>query len=184
MATITQRDDLNDFRSRANLQLQDVVLCIVLLFCRSLAVYNMLYILQYDDMGNLTSTLCAIDAVSYRNYTDRQYKDEFCVRDLNKAFTGFSFNVGSVSSCQISHSTLQEHSRNNSQSECSAVVNYPHADQSHAVLHTSQPVETNQMQDEDQPQPVKRIVSQSEEEYYTASENEQDKEDQYGKYFS
>ncbi|OWF51527.1 uncharacterized protein LOC110449053 [Mizuhopecten yessoensis] len=43
-----------------------------------------------DENGDLMSTLCAIDAVSYRNNQREQYSDYMCVRDLNKAYVGFS----------------------------------------------------------------------------------------------
>ena len=42
-----------------------------------------------DTDGNLKSTLCAIDAVSYSHgRAEKQYTDQFVLRDLNKAFTG------------------------------------------------------------------------------------------------
>ncbi|XP_060065786.1 uncharacterized protein LOC132546105 [Ylistrum balloti] len=43
-----------------------------------------------NENGDLMSTLCAIDAVSYRNNLQEQYSDYMCVRDLNKAYVGFS----------------------------------------------------------------------------------------------
>ncbi|XP_033761051.1 LOW QUALITY PROTEIN: uncharacterized protein LOC117342872 [Pecten maximus] len=43
-----------------------------------------------DENGILMTTLCAIDAVSYRNDQQVQYSDYMFVRDLNKAYVGFS----------------------------------------------------------------------------------------------
>ena len=39
------------------------------------------------------TTLCAIDAIQYRNDPKRQYLEQYYLRDLNKAFVGFSAKV-------------------------------------------------------------------------------------------
>ena len=36
------------------------------------------------------TTLCAIDAIQYRNNPKLQYLEQYYLRDLNKAFVGFS----------------------------------------------------------------------------------------------
>ncbi|XP_069104983.1 uro-adherence factor A-like [Argopecten irradians] len=43
-----------------------------------------------DEKGDLMTTLCAIDAVSYRNQQHSQYSDYMFIRDINKAYVGFS----------------------------------------------------------------------------------------------
>lgn len=46
--------------------------------------------LQCDSNRDLITTLCAIDAISYRNHELDQYEDNAFLRDLNKSFVGFS----------------------------------------------------------------------------------------------
>ncbi|KAK3092578.1 hypothetical protein FSP39_004576 [Pinctada imbricata] len=106
--------------------------------------------LTYDNNGNLTTTLCAIDAVSYKFNGAKQYRDEFCIRDINKAFVGFSFNPTTHGNYDlIGHRKIGDFN------------------QSGHVLHSV-----------DQSY-YGRMISHSEEEYFTASENEEEREDQY-----
>ena len=64
--------------------------------------------LQFDENGVLENTLCAIDAISYgRGSPSKQYQDIHYLRDLNKAFVGFSAKVKKSSrrqSGELSHS--------------------------------------------------------------------------------
>lgn len=46
-----------------------------------------------DEEGNFMTTLCAIDALQYRNKKNQQYLEEYYIRDLNKAFVGYSARV-------------------------------------------------------------------------------------------
>ena len=58
--------------------------------------------IQVDTDGNLKSTLCAIDAVSYSHgRAEKQYTDQFILRDLNKAFTGENINTLRYRCCVI-----------------------------------------------------------------------------------
>lgn len=46
--------------------------------------------LQRNSLGNLESTLCAIDAMDFSSAeSTEQYKRKSLLRELNKAFTGF-----------------------------------------------------------------------------------------------
>ncbi|XP_061171458.1 uncharacterized protein LOC133180985 [Saccostrea echinata] len=50
---------------------------------------------KIDENRVLQNTLCAIDAVSFRNCSpSKQYQDHYYLRDLNKAFVGFSAKCG------------------------------------------------------------------------------------------
>ncbi|XP_064614796.1 uncharacterized protein LOC135479023 [Liolophura sinensis] len=56
---------------------------------------------ERDQSGNLQTALCAIDAASYKLGTkERQYREGFLLRDLNKALVGFKL-------CEERYNTLK-----------------------------------------------------------------------------
>lgn len=57
--------------------------------------------MQRDQSGNLQTALCAIDAASYKLGTkERQFREGFLLRDLNKALVGFKL-------CEERYNTLK-----------------------------------------------------------------------------
>ncbi len=44
-----------------------------------------------DEKGNILKTICAIDALKYGSFgADVQYKEEIFMREIKKAYAGFS----------------------------------------------------------------------------------------------
>lgn len=63
-------------------------------FLKIVKIMLIWYHLQVDENGIVQNTLCAIDAVSYRSHSpSKQYQDCHYIRDLNKAFVGFSAKI-------------------------------------------------------------------------------------------
>lgn len=80
-----------------------------------------------DEHGNLMTTLCAIDAVRYRNNAKCQYSEQYYLRDLNKAFVGFSAKVDrgtTVYSCEQLAKRMLSHDRSESRKESASEEEY------------------------------------------------------------
>lgn len=81
-----------------------------------------------DEHGNLMTTLCAIDAVRYRkNNANCQYSEQYYLRDLNKAFVGFSAKVDrgtTVYPCEQLAKRMLSHDRSESRKESASEEEY------------------------------------------------------------
>ncbi|VDI64122.1 Hypothetical predicted protein, partial [Mytilus galloprovincialis] len=83
---------------------------------------------QVDEHGNLMTTLCAIDAVRYRkSNANCQYSEQYYLRDLNKAFVGFSAKVDrgtTVYPCEQLAKRMLSHDRSESRKESASEEEY------------------------------------------------------------
>lgn len=78
---------------------------------------------QFDENGVLENTLCAIDALSYRRFSpSKQYQDSHFLRDLNKAFVGFSAKVKKSSATTRHQSEEPTHSYSGTEFGCNRPV--------------------------------------------------------------
>lgn len=81
------------------------------------------FALQFDENGVLENTLCAIDALSYRSGSpSKQYLDSHFLRDLNKAFVGFSAKVKKSSAMTRHQSQEPKHSYSGTEFSCNGPV--------------------------------------------------------------
>lgn len=87
------------------------------------------FALQFDENGVLENTLCAIDALSYRSGSpSKQYQDSHFLRDLNKAFVGFSAKVKKSSATTRHQSEEPKHSYSGTECGCNGPFDLLRAD--------------------------------------------------------